>query len=1031
MSSKKYFSKSWILLFSLVFSLLGCDAKLGETPPPPDSRGFGGTQCLSTAGDVATKYMRGLASVGEVESFWSCTTTAVEDFRRYVRGRTESQYSSQELATFLEKNFLKDDGRKISTELQIEFMKFKMLFVGGSAGYVTRDELKTVVDVFETFRQVTTRLNPYMVVVAQNWRINGSPSMSKDTQFFEEANLELQSAARTIATVVEKNTQTYALSDFSSLMRELAVFMGKNWEFPDSIEKYMPLVKKVKKALAGGDENTISPKEWRRFTLLGARGYVQYLRYYYFIKSVPETGSGYRLSYLARTVDDILSVFQDMVGEKPEGIVTRAEVTDLLLTLKQVWPMFKVSPGLVIEVMKIKQLFFGGSIESLNATDFDTARLKVSRIKVLVERFMPYYSIYEGGWDPGIYALDDARKFFLDSQFTLESTGRELGALFEGAYDLNDFQRLAEEIDALYEPKDTDSSLSQQVQKVLPLLLDAKNMLLGGDDSSLARAHWSPLLSFAARTYSDYLYYQYFLSDRDFNDAMNLASLSVFSNQSLNIIRDILIVKESTQFSRSELRTLVMHLVRLKVLPEAITVNSVDELLKVVLNNILTTPEQRLAGKVPDALNLTSVEVLRQELQVWLDVEIFIAKNFEVLRVTETVSAADLLTSINIALKNDKIPGTLRIGLQELRKVVIGPVPMTVDAVGRLVITNHSLQAYDQKSAHHLNLNRAVSRILVRSLPGDLKRVESYAGINLVETNAAFLAVRKFAVELGILSPSNMTFASSRFREANIFVPHSDGNRLASFEELSDLVGMIFSGVKVHSLLAEDIVRLCLDGSEEVSDTTEVKLSCVRDAYYDAMPRMMTATPEYVRFLKRVKKDEWTYYINNVLKAAGYIPNSRQIARMGDISLAPHVIQYIEMVFARFDLDKNRSIDAREAIKAFPTFKGIIYELAEEELKNGDIGEDELLDIFTFILKYGKPPVTIKDKLLYFFKWKGKSSSWDVWADRTQMSKILGYIADQVTKAQLVESAKKGSRQAPSQQGAAELPSEDSDSSGN
>lgn len=1017
MFSKKSASRAVIAFIAFPLLLAGCDIKVGETPPPPKAQGFG-SACLSKVGEVAGEFAQGTANDIQLKSSWTCVMGAVEDFRRYVRGRTEDRYSSAELASFLENNFLEKGHSPISPALQLELMKFKQLFVGGSSEYISRTELVALGEVLGMFRDVSLRLNPYMIVLSLNWRVNGRMSMQKDMAYFEQANQELQEAAKVIATQVEKNTQTYVLNDFAKLLREFSNFSGSNWELPDAIDRYMPLVQKVKKALAGGDETVIAPKEWRRFTVLGARGYIQFLRYSYFIKSVPSTGGGYRLSYLARTMDDLLSVFQDMVAEKPEGIVTRAEIYDLLTTFGTVWPEFKVSDDLILEGMKLKQLFFGGSVDSLNAMDFDTARLKVSRVKALIERFMPFYPVYGGEWDPSAFTNEDAQRFFMESQFVLESTGRELGSLFEGAYDLNDFHKLIKETERLYPPQDPENSLAKQVESALPLVIDAKNMLFGGDDASLARGNWSVLLGTGARVYSDVLYFEYFLKGRNFNSLENIGSLSVFTNQSLNIVRDVLVAKKTTQFTKAELSTLLMHLVRMDILPKNITVDSMDGLLQVLLNNVLNRTESRLAGKVPNSLTLNSIEVARNELQIWLDMEVFIAELFQKNTVfaKDGLSSQALLGAINDKLKDSQSGEYLRAALIEMRLSAQSEVPMTIDPQGLLIITNKKTQFFDQVSLRQLNLSRMVSRIGLRGFASEIKRIQNYTGLTLPEVEGAFKKVRKFVVQIGAVDGKNATFASARFREANMFTPHSDGNELMSYAELADLVGMILSGVNAHSLLTDELVKTCLDVSKPYSNQSELKVSCARKAYRKSMPQVLTATPEYLRYMNKVSEDEWTYYINNVMKAAGYVPNDRGMARMADVSLVPHVIQYIEMTFAQFDKDKNDNINLREAKDAFGTFKGVLKELAAEQLKDGDIEEKDLWDIFTFILKFGKPPESIMEKVRFQFFWKNKPEKWDIWADRTQLAKILGYIADKVAETQMIEAGKKAATSGPSKE---------------
>lgn len=991
--------KKWIVGLMAVTMLAACDSKVGEEPPPPESQEFGGTQCLSDAKPVAKAFVVGDAKADELEDAWDCIGSAVEKFKRYVRGNTADRYTAQELATFLEKNFLDPKEKAVITpELQVEFMKLKQVFVGGSRDYLTRSELDKVVVLIKNLKTITVRLNPYMKVISLKWTVSQIPGVQSEVRHFEEANAELQSAAKTLASLIEQNGQGYKLSDFPVLMRELSYLFKESWDFPEVIDTYMPIVKKVKKALAGGDENTITPSEWRRFALLGARGYVQFLRYHYFIKSVPETGTGYRLSYLARTVEDVLSVFQDLVAEKPEGVVSRDEVFELLRTLGIVWPDFKVSTGLVFEGMKFKQLFFGGSVDSLTTTDFETARLKVSRIKTLVERFMPYYSIYGREWDPTLYGPEEAQKLYMESQFVLEATVREAGILFEGSYDLNDLNNLIREVEALYPPKE-GSELAAQVRSYLPLIIDVKNMVLGGNDSSLRKSNWSVLLGFVARVYSDYLYYDYFMAEQSFQRPEILSYLSVFANQSLNILRDLIQVKKETQFTRAELNKIVKHLIRLEVIPKQINAQSADQLLNMVLNNILVRPEARLTGAKPDALTLSSVEVARQEIQVWLDTEMMLAQLADGWGPDQGIKSSDLLRHLKKTQANlDRNQTPLQAGMTELILSVDSPVPMTVDERGFLVISNKFEQTYTFRSLRVLNRIRAIARLLIRSFAGDLDRINKFQGASLPEVEAAFKGLKPIFVEMGLLDPKNDSFASSRFREANIFVPHSDGNSLASQAEITDLIGMIWSGVGINSLLREQLVEKCFARNETVTDNSLVSLSCARSAYKDSMPGIMSATPEYVKFMKAASKDDWAYYMNNVFMAAGYIPNDKNLAKMGDIALTPHVIQYVEMIFARFDKNKDGIISTNESIKAFPSFKGLLKELAKDQLESGKISESELLDVFTFILRYGKPPTTIVEQARFFFKWKGKRDNWDVWADRVQLAQILGYIAEQVSK---------------------------------
>ncbi len=1008
MFSKMNFKISFLkisLLVSILALLAGCGIHFDSKPPAVDVYEFSGTQCLSTATPVVKKFVAGTAQVAEVNSLWNCVGSAVSQFKKYVRGKSSDRYTSQEIATFLEDNFFdKTKKTKISPELQVEFMKIKQLLVGGRRDYISRAELDKAADAFEVFRQVTVGLAPYMKILAMNWTVAHVNNIQTDMAYFEEANLSVQKAARTMATLFEKNGQTYALSDFVTFMDELSKFFGEDWEFRGTLQKYMPVVKKVKKALAGGNEDVVAPNEWRRFALLGSRGFVQYLRYHYFIKTTDETGAGYRLAYLSRTVEDILSAFEDLTAQKPEQTVSRAEVTDLLMTLSKVWPDFKISNDLVAEGMKIKQLLFGGSKDSFTTNDFNTARLKVSRLKVLIERFMPYLSIYGQEWDPSLYTSDEAQKFFMESQFILEATGRELGVLVEGSYDLKDLVKLAKAYEDIYPAKDADSSLVKAAEKYVPTLIDVKKIILGGDNGSLEKGNWSFLFGFGARLYTDLLYYDYFLKEVKWDKPEPIGNLSIFANQTLNILKDFIQVKDGNKVTRAELSVIAKNLIKLGFLPKGIDQTAADQVIKVLVNNVLVTPEHRIAGVLPNAINFESVEVVRKELQVWLDTEYFIAKISENWKPAEGLSPEDLLATIQKGQKVKGISQALSEGLKEFSLVVDSAAPLIVDSAGRLVISNRVQSVYNQKSLRQLNIDRALSRVAIRSFANDLDRINTYKGVNLPEVQGAFKDLKVIFVQMGLLDKNNDSFGDSRFRDANLFTAHADGNSLASFQEMTDIVGMIWSGLNINTMLKKELRDDCLTNQDTPVDATLVKLDCAKKSYKKSMSDNMVATPEYLRFMRSAEKtEELDEYLTNVFKAAGYVPNSKKTVKWGDLSLAPHVVQYIEMLFARYDKNKDGYISTSEALKAYSMFKGLLLEFAADQIKSGSITEDDLPAIFCFMLHYGKPPETLKEKLVFFFKWKGKPDKWDVLAGRAALAQVLGYVADKTNKVPTAE----------------------------
>jgi hypothetical protein len=1007
------FSKNSIVaavMAAVMTFIAGCDSKIGEAPPQAQAHEYAGASCLSNTSSVMRDFIAGEAKDADLNALWGCLGGAVQSFQRYVRGSDKSRYTSQELATFIEKNFMdQTKAAKISPELQLEFMKLKQLFLGGNVNYITQKELTSLQDVFALLKGITLRLNPYMQIMVLKWSVSDTNQVQKDMQFFEEANKELQNSAKILATHIEKNGQTYNLSDFVTFLRELSKTLGDDWPGVQKVADLMPTIKLTKKALAGGNENSIAPNEWRRFSLLGARGYIQYLRYYYFIEQVPETDTGYRLTYLARTIEDVLSVFQDLVAEKPEGKVSIQEVNNLLKALSEVWPEFKMSQKMVLETMKIKQLIFGGSVDSFTTNDFKTARLKVNRLKAIVERFLPYYPIYSRDWDPQMYSYQQSQKLFQDAQNVLEQSGTELAALIEGPYDLRDLIVILREYEALYPHKDKNGQrskeeyvpMSQKLEKLMPLILEAKKMVFGGDDSTLSKNIWSPLLSLGSRIYMSALYHHYFVADKGMEKAETLWSLSTFSNQSLNLLRDILVKKPVHQVTVDEIMKIATKLQQAEYLDKKINLKSFTTILRLGVNNILVDPEDRLGGYVPNAITMHSVELLREELQIWIDTEIFFAgltRNFDK---NQGLRPRDFADAIEKARTNINSSTALRTGMKELGMSVQTPSPLTVDEQGRLYISRELSQVYDQRSMSQLNLNRMVARIMMRSFAGNLSRIKAYAGVTVEEVNAVFKTVKPFFVDLQMLEPENDTFGDARFRDANIFMPHSDGNKTASFVELTDLVGMLWSGVTINTMLTESMPKDCL--FEQVLKNPKtgisklekmVKIDCAANAYRSLLEEKMTATPVFRRYLRSIDRDETLEFINNIFKSSGYIPNKSRTTKLADLGQVPHAIQYVEMIFTRFDENSDGVLTKNEALNAYELFSGLLGQYAGDQVAPKDLDS-----VFMFLLRYGKAPTTLKEKATWFLRWKGKPDNWNVAADRSQLARILGYIADMSNQA--------------------------------
>ncbi|MGZ3796248.1 MAG: hypothetical protein ACXVB1_07790 [Pseudobdellovibrionaceae bacterium] len=996
------FKRNLCFFLSVVLGLTSCTPKIGEAPPQNEQQKLSKTQCLSGLQEVVDDFIAGEATDAAVISGWDCASTAIKTFKKYVYGRADDRFEAIELADFIEKNFLKDTSSLISPTLREEMMRIKQLFLGGSIEYVTRAELDKIVSILGDLKEISLHLNPYMRLITQKWTITGSTNIQKDITYFEKASEEIQNAAKALANIIIENNQSYELDHVITFLREFSDFTGHGAPIADEIEKEMPVIKKIKKAISGGNPNSIGPTDWKSFVLLGARGYLQYLRYFYFIKSAAEMGSSIRLGYLARSLEDLLGAFQDLVEQKPKdsvcGIkgsscISKQEITDLLKTFSDVWKEFQVSDKLINEIMRLKKVYFGGSDETITSRDFERGKNKVGGLKLVVEKFLPYFQVYSLEWDRANFETAAAEQFFADAQMSLQTSAEKFWALLEEAYSLDNLTGLLEEIDRLYPNKDSNkdsvSSSFSEVKKMMPLLKDLKNIIFSVDSPLIEKDQWSLFFKFSAKFYNAYLLNYYFLKQEAYGSSPFLGPFKKLSDQILTIVNDVTQLKKNKTIPWGEVSSLVKRMVSLDLLPKSLAPDSIDELVKASVNRILWPAKLRLQDSIPNGITPLSTDYLRSEIEIWYQTEKYLYS-----QASSSLNLQDLAARVAKKLTDPTISAELKTGLDEVSRMLAGGVPQPIDSAGRLIITNIGKLTYNTASVARLNLNRLVGRILISATTTDLDRLKNYEGVNLKEAQDLFDLVRPAVVDVGLLEENNLHFMESRFREANIFSAHSNGDGLVNFPEMTDMVGMILSGVTLNNMFRKDILASCVDPANTQKEIY-VQETCFRKVYLNQTANYMTATPEYLKYFKNMNSDEYSRFLENILKAAGYIPNKDETVNLLDADLVPHVFQYLEMTIAKFDANKSGIIDLDEAYTAFPSFKGILVELTKDQSL---IKEEDLLALFIYILHYGKPPDGVTDYLFKWLPWKSDQTKWEVSADRGHLAGILGYIADQVAK---------------------------------
>ncbi len=993
-SFQKYLKIS-IAVFLLSVTLLGgCSKGLFNNPtadgtPQLPFKGikidFDST-CLKKTSTTIGKFVEGTAQPAAVSAQWQCYGKAIQTFVENVKGAKENEFAPREIAGFFEFFFLKNT--KISDELLQQIMYVKQLFVGGSDQVVTGPELLRLIQLTRQLEGFSLELLPFMKVYSLNWRLSPTEDLVSEVNYFEQSNETIQRVTRELTDIFERNGASYRIENFYHLVLSVSSLESEAnssaWPFLEKLKSAIPLVETIKRTLTGGDQKIVAANEWRRFALLSSRGYVQYLRYYYFIRQVSSSSKGEELAYVVKSIEDLFSYLGDMVREKPKGRFTQQELIEILRVLEKIFPEFQISDKMIVEGMKIKRLFFGGSLDDWSPEDFDNAKVKVNSFREIAVKILNFGDYLTLRWGPQNRQRSAAESYAREAEFNLVDFAESLAQLFETEYDLKDLLVFLNELDAHFPSLKSESpkpSLIQSVRKYLPLLVSFKNLILSDETSLVVHNattnEWPQFLKFTAKVYARLLYFNYFISHQELERGQGLASFGIFIGDLKTLLEELMFPKKNQVITNKEISRLVFSLVQTKLIDINLNYEAVQKIIFVLNSKILIDSQSldlQTQGQLRsyNGFGKPQLEYAFFRYQGWL-------KNQQ---------------SIDNAFKQTpKISGVWRKNLEPLlppdfQVFLRSPVPFTLDFEHRLYLSRSEIpMTFD--SVSRLNWTMSLVQLLIRSYSKDPRKFSTLFGLTESECDALFSDFRQAFISIGYLEPENKTFVKGRMLEANLFTPHGNGNSFLELPEAVELLNMIVSAFGIQRSVRQTIEAECpvRPGLKLYQNT--LPLNCLMDVYRRNFARFLGSQPDFSHFISSLSGSQLSEFLLLLIQGTGYDVSNLSDITYKHVGLLPHISQYIEIILRRFDSNKSDSLDLDEALKALPVFSD---EIAKQQSGKKPMPDNRRKSAFTYLLKYGKAPESLKEKLHFLFVWESFPGFWKLDVNRTGLATIFAFL---------------------------------------
>ncbi|RYZ67386.1 MAG: hypothetical protein EOP09_11110 [Proteobacteria bacterium] len=222
--------------------------------------------------------------------------------------------------------------------------------------------------------------------------------------------------------------------------------------------------------------------------------------------------------------------------------------------------------------------------------------------------------------------------------------------------------------------------------------------------------------------------------------------------------------------------------------------------------------------------------------------------------------------------------------------------------------------------------------------------------------------------------------AKKRFREANLFMPNSNGDQYVSEDEAVYYVAMLVSAGSLTSRtwdrLTEQGKKCPIIGTDEIGEPA-IAIDCFRDQYFGHMGDYLSQFPDLMQgYHDQLDSDGQLKFIRD-LEVAGR-KNGFSDRPIGgfDIDSYSALVHYVEAAVIRFDSNGDEILDRDEILNnIYP-----IFALELSTVPNAPEGELMLKGLLTYLFKFKKVPETKAEKAHFVWwiskRWVGGNWSW-------------------------------------------------------
>ncbi len=643
-----------------------------------------------------------------------------------------------------------------------------------------------------------------------------------------------------------------------------------------------------------------------------------------------------------------------------------------------------ISDRLLTEIMRLKQVLIGGTMDKISHNDLKRVEDFLSGIEKEARSLNSHMKVIVNVANPSAITANEIDVNFAESQIIESAT--HLGQLFKGSqapYNISDFQTLMSELSLLYDQLGQHWSGPEYIIGKLGALANAKAFFLRPSAKSVAANEWTELFSTSAQLYGLWMRISYILNPIPYlTTGYGLAQLIQTMRKGFDIVQASMSRKANNEIEFEVFNNFLTTIFDVGIISNPKLLKSTFLNLAVPIFFKVYSPLKLGLRPIPSGIDTRIFNMMKDDFEGWAEMQMLYDK---IALGLPSPQSAPSLAQLQVLWKSQT---PIHAGpFQEISDFLNRKNPQQFNSNGTLIFEkNISGKSLDQAAFTGVNWRRIFVSALVRGYSEDPSF--HYSGLTRDQFHQFYIDINQLGIDLHLLDPRATSIWSSLFLYSHLFLFSADTSSRLSFQQGMDVISYSMSAGKMSSRAYNDLAAICTNMKLDVYGLPMVNVDCYRKNFRQKFGYYFQELPRWVKASNYWTDEQWADFMVSIETLARVYGNSNEPMESVDLDNSANVFEYVESMFVLFDMDNSDTLNLSESMRFFP--------LIESSLAAASGIDDVTLNesIFTFIMKWGVAPTKDFFGLAKLFLWKLFKSNWGYEVDRIQMTKVLNALSN-------------------------------------